>query len=104
MVMTTSMVARPGASMPAPFAMPPMVHSPRVTTARFACESVVMIASDAATPPSALSPAIAASVPASTFARNVSSPEPMSPVEHTSTSPGLTARSSAARSAVWWVV
>ncbi len=104
MVSTTSIVARPGASMPAPFAMPPIVQPSRVTTAVFATVSVVMMACAALSPPSELSSVIACAVPARTFSRKTSSPVPMSPVEQTSTSPALMPSSSAAFSAVWWVV
>ena len=74
------------------------------TTERFGLESVVMMARDAASPPSALSSAMPCSVPSSTFARNTSSPVPMRPVEQIRTSPALTPSSSAAFSAVWCVV
>ena len=63
-----------------------------------------MIASDASSPPSALSAVMAFSVPSSTLARNTSSPVPMRPVEQIRTSPELTPSSSAAFSAVWCVV
>ena len=49
-VITTSIVASPGASIPAPFAMPPIDQPPRETTDRFGVESVVMMARDAASP------------------------------------------------------
>jgi hypothetical protein len=46
-VITTSMVASAGASMPAPLAMPPTDQPSRSTTAFLATVSVVMIASAA---------------------------------------------------------
>jgi hypothetical protein len=52
-VMTTSMVASPGASMPAPLAMPPIVYPAGDSRlAVFATVSVVMIASAASCPAS----------------------------------------------------
>ena len=63
-----------------------------------------MIARAASSPPSALSAPMPCSTPASTFARNTSSPVPMRPVEQTRMSPALTSSSSAAFSAVWCVV
>ncbi len=103
-VSTTSMVARPGASIPAPFAMPPMLQPAPRCAARLGFESVVMMASEASSPPSAESAATPLSTPSSTLARNTSSPVPIRPVEHTTTSPAPTPNSSAARSAVWCVV
>ena len=52
-VITTSIVASAGASMPAPFAIPPMDQPAPSTTTCLETESVVMIASAAAVPPSA---------------------------------------------------
>ena len=97
-VSTTSIVARPGASMPAPFAMPPTRHPSRSTTTVFGRLSVVMIARAASSPPSPDRRAAAESTPSSTT--SPSSCSPMSPVEHTSTSPDDTPTAEAAASAV----
>ena len=86
MVSTQSIVARPGASIPAPFAIPPTVQpSACVTTACLATVSVVRIASAASAPPSAVSAGDAASTPASS--RSIGSRSPIRPVEQTATSP-----------------
>ena len=59
-VMTTSIVASCGASMPAPLAIPPIDQPLPSTTACLLTESVVMIASAASWPPSAARAAYAA--------------------------------------------
>ncbi len=92
------MVARPGASMPAPFAMPPTVQSPRVTEAVLWTESVVLIATAASSPPSGESSPPAAAMPAVT--RSIGSRTPIRPVEHTATSCGSTSTAPAVRSAI----
>ena len=98
-VSTTSIVASPGASIPAPLAIPPTVHPCRCGKAAiFATESVVMIASAASEPPSADNALQAASTPLSSAV--MGSRSPMSPVEQTATSIGATPRSSATCSAV----
>ena len=51
-VINTSMVARPGASMPAPLAMPPTDQPSSASWPAWPPMSVVMIASAAACPPS----------------------------------------------------
>ena len=80
------MVARPGASMPAPLAMPPTVQpSPVARRPAWRRVSVVRIASAASAPPSASSAAAAASTPASS--RSIGSRSPIRPVEQTATSP-----------------
>ncbi len=100
-VRTTSMVARPGASMPAPLAIPPTVKPFPVATACLETESVVMMAVAAAVPPSAASDACASSTPGSS--RSIGSRTPMSPVEQTATSPAPQPSRSATCSAVAWV-
>ncbi len=97
-VSTTSIVARPGASMPAPFAMPPTRHPSPSTTTVFARVSVVMIARAASSPPSADRRFAAESTPSSST--SPSSWSPMSPVEQTSTSPEEMPSADAAASAV----
>ena len=97
------MVARPGASMPAPLAMPPMVNcvpsaAVPVKTACLDTESVVMIAVAAAGPPSAARAAVAEPIPARIF--SMGSCSPISPVEQTTTSVAETPRASAVFSAV----
>ena len=84
-VSTTSMVARPGASIPAPLAIPATDQPPgAVRTTVLGWVSVVMIASAAAVPPSVERAATAASTPAVSFSR--SSRSPISPVEQTTMS------------------
>ncbi len=87
-VITTSMVARAGASMPAPLAMPPTDQPSRAATAFFATVSVVMIASAAFGPPSAASALTAALTPGSSL--SIGSSSPIRPVEQTAMSPGPT--------------
>ncbi len=101
-VMTTSIVASCGASIPAPLAMPPTVHPEPSTTACLLTESVVMIACAASSPPSGESAAWAASAPASSASRELA--RPMSPVEHTTTSTAPIPAFAATRSATAWVV
>ena len=102
-VITTSMVARPGASMPAPFAIPPIDQpSACLNSAVLGFESVVIIAWAAIAPLVELRFATAAEVPARSFSR--SSWSPINPVEQTSTSPALSPSSSATFSAVACVV
>ena len=83
-VSTTSMVARPGASMPAPLAMPPIDQPSSAKLACFGTYSVVIIASAAAGPPSALCYGTSLVIPAVSF--SIGSRTPMSPVEQTATS------------------
>jgi hypothetical protein len=85
-VRTTSIVARPGASMPAPLAMPPTVKPLPSASAVFGTESVVMMAFAALAPPLAERPAVATSIPASNS--DIGSRSPIRPVEHTATSIG----------------
>ncbi len=101
-VSTTSIVASWGASMPAPLAIPPTDQPAPSTTTCLGTVSVVMIARAASSPPSAPSPAYAASTPARTCARSLASP--ISPVEQTTTSTAPIARWSATRSATACVV
>lgn len=88
-VSTTSIVARAGASMPAPLAMPPTVHVPSgvstETCAVLATVSVVMIAVAAARPPSVDNAAAAVSTPASSA--SIGTGWPITPVDATTTSP-----------------
>ncbi len=105
-VRTTSIVASPGASIPAPFAMPPTVHPTPSAVVRRATDvlatvSVVLMASAASSPPPALSAAAAAATPGSS--RSIGSRSPMSPVEQMATSAAETPSSSATCSAVRWV-
>src|SRR6185369_3213336 len=102
-VMTTSMVARDGASIAAPLAMPPTTTAPSalVRTACLLTVSVVRIASAAAGPPSAESCAIVRVTPPSS--RSIGSRTPISPVEQTATSPAPIPSPPATCSAVTWV-
>jgi hypothetical protein len=105
-VRTTSIVARPGASMPAPFAIPPTDQPLRSTCVVLGRVSVVMMASAATGPPSRLSAFTAASTPARSL--SIGSRSPIRPVEHTATSAGPTMRRprlnrAAVNSAVAWV-
>ncbi len=81
--MTTSIVARTGWIMPAPLAIPPTVNPPALACASFGPESVVRMASAAASPPSAESRAAADETPAST--RSSGRRTPITPVERTTT-------------------
>jgi hypothetical protein len=101
-VITTSIVASAGASMPAPLAIPPTVQPAPSCTACLATVSVVMIACAAALPPSSASSAPAAFTPASS--RGVSSSGPINPVEQTRTSRAEIPVCRATSSAVLWVV
>src|SRR3954453_756459 len=100
-VRTTSMVARLGASTPAPFALPPMVHPGPVCTVVLGTESVVMIARAASGPPSADSAFAASVAPASST--SIGRRTPISPVEATATSIAPMPRAPATCSAVAWV-
>ncbi len=102
-VMTTSIVASPGASMPAPLAIPPTAQpASERRSASLGRVSVVMIASAAPSPESPASAVAACATPAVSFA--TSSCSPMRPVEHTRTSPAETPRASPTASAVACVV
>ena len=87
-VITTSIVASAGASMPAPLAIPPTDHPPPVASDCLSTVSVVMIAVAAACPPEPDSAATAASIPEVILFIGNSSP--IRPVEATTTSPGET--------------
>jgi hypothetical protein len=104
-VSTTSIVARLGASMPAPLAIPPTVQPPsgplRACTVVFGTLSVVMIARAAAGPPSSDSSLTAAVTPAVSL--SMGRRTPISPVLHTATSIAPSPSSAAACSAVAWV-
>src|SRR5215218_4826571 len=95
------MVARLGASIPAPFAMPPTVQPSRCCTVVLGTESVVMIARAASAPPSSESAFTAAVTPAVSLSRG--SRTPISPVLATATSMAPMPSSFAACSAVAWV-
>ena len=98
-VITTSMVARAGASMPAPFAMPPIAQwCGEWYSAVLGTVSVVMIASAAAGPPSSDRSWVASSMPASTL--SMGSRTPISPVEQTATSVTSAPIASAVHSAI----
>ncbi len=97
-VRTTSMVARPGASMPAPLAMPPTVQPSLVTTDVLWTVSVVLMAMAAFSPPCSESCAAAVSTPGSSL--SIGSSRPMRPVEQTATSTAPRPRTSATFSAV----
>ncbi len=96
-VTTQSMVAMPGAIMPAPLAAPASRTTPsRVVTSKAHClakRSVVMMLSAKAGPPSGPSEAAAAAIPA--VARAGSSGTPMMPVEPTATRAGVVPSASA---------
>ncbi|CCH71807.1 hypothetical protein BN11_110027 [Nostocoides australiense Ben110] len=100
-VSTTSMVAKAGASMPAPLAMPPTLHPGPEYAAVLATVSVVMIASAAAGPPSPDSSPATWAHPARSVSMGSSSP--IMPVEQTATSPAEMPSNSATTSAVLWV-
>ena len=101
-VRTTSIVASPGASMPAPLAIPPTRKPPAPTaTDCFGTESVVMIARAASSAPETASSGTAASTPASS--RSIGSRSPIRPVEQTATSPADSSSAIATHSAVAWV-
>ena len=88
--------------MPAPFAMPPTVHPSACTcTACLATVSVVRMASAASGPPSLSRAAAARVMPASSA--SIGSRSPISPVEHTATSPAPMSSAVATYSAVAWV-
>ncbi len=98
-VSTDSIVAMPGANIPAPLAIPPTVTPCACATAVLATVSVVMMATAAESPPVAARAAAAAVKPGSS--RSMSSRSPMSPVEQTATSIGPQPSKSATCSAVW---
>ena len=100
-VTTTSIVARAGASMPAPLAMPPTDQPSRSTSTCLLTVSVVRMASAASVPPSADRAAAAPVTPA--VSRSIGSSSPISPVEQTATSPAETPSACATCSAVAWV-
>src|SRR3954470_7404917 len=100
-VRTTSIVARLGASMPAPLAIPPTDQPSRCCTVVFGTVSVVMIARAASGPPSAERPLAAAVTPGSSL--SIGSRTPISPVEATATSIAPRPSSAARCSAVAWL-
>ncbi len=97
-VRTTSIVARAGASMPAPLAIPATDQPCPARTATLCTVSVVLIATAAASCPSGERVAAASSAPARIL--SIGSSSPMRPVEQTTTSPAETPRTSATCSAV----
>ena len=103
-VMTHSMVARPGASMPTPLIMPPALQATpsavRETASSLGTVSVVMMARAASWPASGVGASAPAARPAPARRVGMSRGTPMTPVEHTRTRPGSTPRSPAARAAV----
>jgi hypothetical protein len=100
-VITASIVASAGASMPAPLAIPPAVHPSPPRAACLLRVSVVMIAVAASSPPVPLRASTARSMPDRSFGR--SSCSPINPVEHTTTSLAPRPSRSATRSAEAWV-
>ena len=110
-VMTHSMVARPGASMPTPLIMPPALQATpsavRETASSLGTVSVVIMARAASWPASGVGASAPAARPAPDRRAGMSRGTPMTPVEHTRTSSGRTGRcgsesvsSSATRAAV----
>ncbi len=97
-VRTTSIVASPGASIPAPLAIPPTTQPPPSATAVLCTVSVVLIAIAAFSPPCADRPAAARPMPGRSL--SIGSRTPISPVEATAISPAPQPRASAAFSAV----
>ena len=97
-VSITSIVASPGASIPAPLAMPPMLQPSPRWTACLLTVSVVMIAVAASSPPSRDSCAQACSMPDVTS--GMGNRTPISPVEQTATSPAATPSPAAVFSAM----
>ncbi len=100
-VITLSIVARAGASMAAPFAIPPMAYDWPCRTASFGTVSVVLMASAAAAPP-ALS-AAAAALSTAGSSRSIGSRCPIRPVEQTAISAAGQPAGPASRCAVSWV-
>src|SRR5687768_13007248 len=95
------MVAKPGASMPDPLAMPPIDQPSSAKLACLGTESVVMIASAAACPPPSLSERTSLLIPAVSLP--IGSCTPIKPVEQTATSIAPTPTASATSSADRWV-
>ena len=99
-VSTTSIVASPGASIPAPLAMPPIVHPPSWWADCLITVSVVMIAVAAASPPVAASCTQARPIPEVTSV--MGSRVPIRPVEQTATSPASIPSAAAVAPAMAW--
>ena len=97
-VRTTSIVARAGASIPAPLAIPETDQPSPVAVACLGTVSVVMIAVAAAGWPSPVRRSTASSTP--TRRVSMGSSSPMRPVEQTATSPAERPRAAATCSAV----
>src|SRR6185437_8179875 len=97
-VSTQSMVARPGASIAAPLAIPPMEYPSGRRKAIFTTVSVVLIASAAARPPAREASATAALTPGSSL--SIGSRSPIRPVEQTAISPAESSIAAARCSAV----
>ena len=99
MVSTQSIVARAGASMAAPLAMPPIAYDGPRRHASLGTVSVVLMASAAAAPPPPLS-ADAAAFSTAGSSSSIGSRSPISPVEQTATWPAAAEIAPASRSAV----
>ena len=104
MVITASIVASPGASMPTPLIMPPMVQPfspvPTVRTSSLETVSVVMMAVAASVPARGVSARARAATSIPSRRTGMSMRSPMTPVEQTRTWPGSVLSSPAARAAV----
>ena len=93
-----SIVANPGSIIPAPLAWAESVTPPARTVQRFGKASVVMIASENASPPSSESPSAARPIPARTS--SAWSGTPITPVSPTATERGSTPSAAAAVSRI----
>ena len=95
---TESMVAKAGANIPAPFAIPATWTLPSLACAIFGTESVVMMACAHSCSDSDLSSDAIDLIPFSIFVMGSNSP--IRPVEQTTTSPDETSSNSPTNSAV----
>ena len=93
-----SIVAKPGSIIPAPFACAESVTPPARMVQRFGKASVVMIASEKASPPWSESPSAARPIPARTS--STCSGTPITPVSPTATARESTPSSAAAASRI----
>ena len=97
------MVAKLGATMPAPLANPPTVQPARRTAACLGTVSVVSTAVAAASPASGVAAKEAAALSTPDSSASNGNRSPINPVEHTATSAAPQSRMVATRSAVAWV-
>src|SRR5918998_968801 len=102
-VSTHSMVAKPGATMPAPLANPPTIQPVPATAACLGTVSVVSTAVAAARPASGVAASAAAALSTPESTASIGSRSPISPVEQTATSTAPQSSTVATRSAVTWV-